>query len=143
MKDVHCWIIFAYRCQKGEVEILLLSKDGVKYEPIYWEGDTPEHAKNYLHKSLMLQEKDFYPSRDLDWWKSLSVAKDNKTMFKIATSAARLRDIKVKIPKGYKNLDWFDKTETFEKLKHWKGYTRAFKKIFGGDTYWECAPTEI
>ena len=56
MKEVYCWVIFIYRCIKEEVEILLISKDGEKYEPVYCENKNIKKAKEYLRNLFYLKE---------------------------------------------------------------------------------------
>ena len=143
MKIIYCWIIFIYRHKKENIEILLFSKDKKKYEPIYWEGKTFEKARNYLHRFLGLEKKDFYISRDVDWCSSLSVGDGDKVMYKISASVAKIHNnIRINIPNNYKHMGWYDKKTAYELLKNWKGYTRSFKKIFKNDTFWESVETE-
>ncbi|MBU2591838.1 MAG: hypothetical protein ABH867_04300 [Patescibacteria group bacterium] len=142
MKQVSCWVIFVYRCIRGKVKILLISKNGLNYEPVYCELGEDKEARNYLHNLFGLKGKDFFPERDIDSYVSLSVSDKDKIMFRIAASAIRVRDgVRLKTPDSFKTSGWFNKEEAHEKLKYWKGYTRSFRKIFGKDTFWECLST--
>jgi len=85
----------------------------------------------------------FYESRDVDWAFSLSVGKGDDILYKIWTSVARLKEnIDLKKPRGYKRMRWFRKSEVLDKISYWKGYSRAFRRIFPNDTFWECLDTE-